>query len=319
MIQPATNQISKDNLSRHAIIALGGGGARGLAHLGALQAIEEAGIVIDRIVGVSIGSLVGAMSATGQTSHSATQHVLAYVTSRRFRTKQNALFGAHPKNSLTTGGMIAWYDRIRAYLWARQLLNRVFRRRSLLCGQVLEEVISHLIPDVDIAELPIPLSIVTIDLLTGHQVVLERGSIRKAIAASAAIPGIFPPVEWNGMLLCDVGVLDSLPVRMARSYATDQLVIGIDVGPTLEPISKCDSAIHVLLRMDEIAERLYRRVQIEEVDLLIKPEVGHIQWFDFCQPSRTVDLGRHAARLAINRFAQACHIDISEMLSFSNQ
>lgn len=289
---------------RRATVALGGGGARGLAHLGALQAIEESEVCLERIVGVSIGSLVGGLCACGNSTREVQQHVLTYVQSSEFVSKQAALFGAHPKSEMSTGGMLAWYDRIRAYLWASQLLNRIFRKPSLLPGRVLEEVIATLVPDIDIGDTHIPLSIVSIDLITGHQVVLERGSLRKAILASAAIPGIFPPVPWEGMLLSDIGVLDSLPSKVARSYNSD-LVIGIDIGPRMERMQRCDSALHALLRMDEIAERLVRRYAWQSVDLLIRPEVGHYQWFDFTDPHRLVQLGLEAGRDSLESYLAA--------------
>lgn len=289
---------------RHATLALGGGGARGMAHFGALQALREAGFDFGRIVGTSIGSLVGAMVAVEGNLDRSIDQVVNYVTSTEFEARQESLCGAHPKiDTSTTSGMLAWYDRIKSYLWARQLLSRVFRRRSLLSGTVLAEVIDDLVPDIDITQTLIPLSIVTVDLRSGHQVVLERGSLRKAILASAAIPGIFPPVEWQDMLLCDFGVLDSLPSHVARSYPSDVLV-GVDVGPSIQKTDDCQSALHVLLRMDEIGERMFRRYSQKLVDILIRPEVATFQWFDFSDPDSLIQAGLEAGRTALSLSGQ---------------
>ncbi len=297
------------NAKRRAVLALGGGGARGLAHLGAIQAVEEAGIEIERIVGVSIGSLAGALAAARSEVGEVAEAVLAFVHSPEFGRKQEALFGANPSpEGRVSTGLLAWYDRLRSYLWAQQLVHRVFRRRSILPGQVLDEVIASLVPDIDVSETKWPLSIVAVDLLSGYPVVIERGSLRKAIAASAAIPGIFPPVPWDGMLLCDLGVVHSLPSEVARSYASD-LVIGVDVGPRQEPIERCDSALHVLFRMDEIAERLVRRRSRELVDVLIRPQVGQCQWFDFSKSAEMIDEGLRAGRVAmrhVKNFDERC-------------
>ncbi len=287
------------------VLALGGGGARGLAHLGAVQAVRDSGFAIERIVGVSIGSLAGSMLALDQCTLRVQTTVLDYLASQEFRAKQESLFGTHPTKVRsakgTSSGLLAWYDQIKSYLWARHLLGRVFRRRSLLAGGVLESVIAKLIPDIDIADAPVPLSIVAVDLKHGLPVILERGSLRRAIAASAAIPGIFPPVEWNAMLLCDLGVLDSLPTTVARSYDSD-LVIGVDVGPQLELADHCDSALHVLLRMDEIGERLVRRHSQSNADILIQPQVGHCPWFDFAEPERLICEGLRAGQQAIAKW-----------------
>jgi NTE family protein len=285
--------------SRHATLALGGGGARGLAHLGAIQAVQEAGVAVDRIVGTSMGSLVGALAANSEPNVSVCDQAIGFLRSAEFASKQEALFGANPKPGMkSAGGLLGWYDRLRSYLWAQQLVHRVFRRRSILAGKVLEEVIADLIPDIDISETHIPLSVVTVDLLSGHQVVLERGSLRKAIAASAAIPGIFPPVEWDNMLLCDFGVIDSLPTRVARNYSHD-ILIAIDVGPERSSVENCESALHVLLRMDEIAERLVRRDSLPIADVLIRPDVGRFEWFDFSQPEPLIEAGLRAGRSAL--------------------
>ncbi len=298
------------NSKRRAVLALGGGGARGLAHLGAIRAVDEMGIEIERIVGVSIGSLVGALASARESINEVTENVVAFVQSAEFARKQNALFGVNPSpEARVSTGLLAWYDRLRSYLWAQQLVHRVFRRRSILPGQVLEEVIASLVPDIDIAETRLPLSIVAVDLLSGQQIVMERGSLRKAIAASAAIPGIFPPVPWEGMLLCDLGVVHSLPSEVARSYASD-LVIGVDVGPRQERIERCDSALHVLFRMDEIAERLVRRRSREMVDIFIRPNVGQCQWFDFSKSELMIEAGLQAGRAAVRHvknFDLHCH------------
>lgn len=281
------------------VVALGGGGARGLAHFGAMRAVLEAGYHVDRIVGTSIGSLAGGMISSSGDLDESIRQVVSYVNSPLFESKQESLCGANPKtDTIEPSGMLAWYDRIKSYLWARRLLSRVFRRRSLLSGRVLEEVIKELVPDIDISDTQIPLSIVAVDLKSGHQIVLEKGPLRKAILASAAIPGIFPPVEWDDMLLCDFGVLDSLPTQVAKSYA-DQLVIGVDVGPSTEHILDCESALHVLLRIDEIGERMYRRYSHRLADILIRPDVGRFQWFDFSQPDQLIASGLEAGRTAI--------------------
>lgn len=295
-IQPSTG--------RQAVLALGGGGARGLAHFGAAQAVYENGIQVQRVVGVSIGSLAGALLAQNGPSERVQQGLLQYLDSDEFASKQSSLFGTQSTNGRATSGLLGWYDQIKSYLWARHLLGRVFRRRSLLPGGVLEQVIAALVPDIDISDLPVPLSIVAVDLRSGHSIVLERGPLRRAIAASAAIPGIFPPVAWEGMLLCDLGVLDSLPTEVARSYASD-LVIGVDVGPYLSRDERCESALHVMLRMDEIGERLLRRYSLQRADILIRPNVGHCPWFDFTNAAQTILSGYDAGLSALNQWRRA--------------
>ena len=310
-LQMIANQreIELPDRRQSAVLALGGGGARGLAHFGAIQSVQEAGFEIVRIVGTSMGSLVGAVSACDDHIPRVSAQAVEYVTSDRFRAKQESLCGAHPKpEERSSSGMLAWYDRIKSYLWSRHLLSRVFSRRSLLSSQFMEEVIDALVPDIDISETEIPFSIVTVDLRSGRQVVLEHGSLRKAVLASAAIPGIFPPVEWDGLLLCDIGVLDSLPSEVAKSYGAS-VHIGVDVGPALQSTDDCESALHVLLRMDEIGERLLRRHALKNVDVLIRPEVGNCQWFDFSDPDELIQNGLRAGRHALAKWRNQRKLD----------
>ncbi len=296
MILPARNQLS-------AVVALGGGGARGLSHFGALRAILECDYSIDRIVGTSIGSMAGGVYAALGDLRAAIDAVMACVTSPEFRAKQVALCGANPVGDTShSSGLVAWYDRMKSYLWARHLLTRVFRRRSLLSSHLLEDVVNHLVPDIDISETRVPLSIVTVDLRSGHQVVLERGSLRKAILASTAIPGIFPPIEWDQYLLSDFGVLESLPTQVANAYkSVCASIIAVDVGPAAGPVDDCESALHILLRMDEIGETLLRKQSLLNADIVIRPHVGNVQWYDFSQPERLIASGLLAGRAILRR------------------
>ncbi len=277
-------------------LALGGGGARGVAHLGAIEVLVGAGFAVEHVVGVSIGSLVGAMFAFEPDIQSIQRRALAYLMSSSFQKHQQTLFGAHPHPGETsTGGMFTWYERVKAYLRANRLFQRVIRKPALLPGIVLHDVVENLLPEADISEAKVPLSIVAVDLRSGHKVVLERGPLRDAVRASSALPGIFPPVEFEGMLLCDVGVFDAVPTIEARAYATGP-VVAVDVASAIRPIPTCETALDVLMRMDEIGESLFRRQALAIADLVIRPPVADVEWFDFSTCERVLQAGRIAAR-----------------------
>lgn len=289
---------------RSAVVALGGGGARGLAHLGAMQAIGESGVQIERIVGVSMGGLVGAMCAIDPDIERVQGQALQLLASPIFQAKQEALCGAAPPTDEEhSGSTFSWYTRLKRVLDAHLRITRVATGPSLLDDAPLRESIEHLLPDCDIADLACPLSIVAVDLLSGQRVVLEKGPLRKAVAASAAIPGIFPPVPWDDMLLCDIGVIESIPTLIAQSYASD-LVIAVDVGQDPNRIERCDTALDVMMRLDDICERMMRRHVIEAADVIIRPEVGEIAWFDFSDPERLIERGRTAALESLQRLGQ---------------
>lgn len=291
-------------MNRHGTtLALGGGGARGMAHLGVIESMLEVGLAVDRIVGVSIGSLAGAMFAFDPDIEHVKKTALDYLLSESFQRHQAVLFGAHGsgKDADSTGGVFAWYSRAKDYLRANRIFHRVVSRPSLLPGVVLNDVVEHLLPEADIADAKVPLSIVSVDLRSGHKVVLERGPVREAVRASSALPGIFPPVEFEGMLLCDVGVFYSLPTTVARSYGSNR-VIAVDVSSEMQRLDKCETALDVLMRMDEIGESLFRKHVRDEADLVIRPDVSGVQWFDFSSPRELIDTGRKTGRNELRRW-----------------
>ncbi|MGI9471847.1 MAG: patatin-like phospholipase family protein [Rubripirellula sp.] len=283
---------------RKAVIALGGGGARGLAHLGAVQAIGESEVQTERIVGVSMGSLVGALCASEPDITRVISKSIQLLHSPIFQRKQKILFGAASPEEESFAGIFSWYGRVRKYLKAHRKLTRAVTSPSLMSDEPLQESIAYLLPDIDLQDLPIPLSIVAVDLLSGQRVVLEKGPLRKAVQASAAIPGIFPAVPWDDMLLSDIGVIESIPTVVAQAYASD-LTIAVDVGQNLTQIDKCNTAIEVLMRVDDICERLMRRQLLEAADVLIQPNVGSCPWFDFTHPEHMINEGHKAGHIAM--------------------
>ncbi len=171
-------------------LALGGGAARGLAHIGVLDVLVEAGIPIDAIAGTSMGSMVGAAYCAG------------LEISDLYRIAQS------------TG----WWD-IAGLTWPRQ---------GILSFEKMETFITNLIGDLDVRDLSIPYAAVATDLETGRPVVLREGPLARAVRASCSVPGVVAPVEWHGRLLCDGGVSDNLPDTAARMLGADY-VIGVDV------------------------------------------------------------------------------------------
>jgi NTE family protein len=232
------------------------------------------------------------------------QRTLDFLLAPEFKRKQRELFRAQPSEDIAdTGGLFSWYHSVAEYLQAHHTLSRAVTRRSLLPGALLEDVVNHLLPDADIAEATIPLGVAAIDLLTGRRVVLERGPLRRAVRASASLPGIFPPVEFDGMLLCDLGVLTSLPVRLARKY-DPRVLVGVDVGSNLKPLKQYATALDVLMRIIEIGETYFREELRAEADLVIAPDVGDVEWSDFTGADRLIAVGRAAARKALSNFSR---------------
>jgi len=283
--------------SRKITLALGGGGARGLAHIGVVQALTEAGFSIQRIVGVSMGSLVGALFASGLDYARVRQRAVHYLLSERFQLHQRTLFGLQGDPAEREMlGYFSWYVRIEQFLKAHSLFRRVLMQPGMLPGVLLDDVVENLVDDVNIESLPIPLSVVAVDLVSGHQVVIETGSLRDAVKGSSSLPGIFPPVPFGDLLLCDTGTFCALPARIAQSYA-ESPVLAVEVNTEIVPGARPSSALEVLIRVDEIGENYWRKHVRHHADVLIKPNVAHVPWYDFSSAVRLIELGDTATNL----------------------
>lgn len=296
-----------------AVIALGGGGARGIAHLGVMEAIGESRVQTERIVGVSIGSLMGGLCAVDPDIKRVQAAAIELLRSPVFSDKCHRMMGSASRVSPNRGDAQAigrsvdwlgqWYGRLLRIMHHGHRLTRLVRGPAVLSNAILNEAIETLIPEIDLRDTETPISVVAADLRSGLPVVLERGPLRRAILASTAIPGFFPPVEWDDMLLCDIGVLDAIPLAVARSYATET-TIGVDVGATLNQMDGFATAIDVVMRMEEIGERLCRRNALKHADVIIRPPVGNRPWYDFTAPEQLIEAGRSAARAVLRRHEQ---------------
>ena len=286
-------------------LALGGGGARGLAHLGVIAALRDAQLEIERLVGISIGSLVGALYAFHPDIDRVQERIVGFLASPAFRRHQQRLSASQGADRNGSEHSFSWWRRLTRFLRANYVCGRVLLRQSILPGDVLRHAANSLLPDADIADACVPLSVVAVDLLEGAPVILEKGPVRDAVCASASIPGIFPPVEFEGRLLCDIGVLNSLPTLATRSYPT-RCLVAVDVSSSLQAVNACQNAVDVLVRVNNIGENLFRRNVFAAADLVIRPEVGDVPWFEFSNPSRLIRLGREAARGAVPGILDRC-------------
>jgi len=295
-------------LTRQSAVVLGGGGARGLAHLGAMQAIAENGFQVERIVGVSIGALAGAMLGTHSDVATVQKEVVSLLQSTAFQRHQAQFLGAAQAHHASQHHAASpkksrWYRQVQRLVAARRHLSRAARGSSALPGKVLRELVNALVPDVQIEDLRFPLSIVTVDLLTGKRVVLESGSLRDAVQASASIPGVFPAVNIEGQLLCDIGVIDSLPTVIAKAHQPE-LLVAVDVGQPERSLIRCDSPVEAILRMQSIAEQHLRQGSLQLADIVLRPGAQNA-WFDFTNPLEVIETSYDA----VMRQLQACRFD----------
>ncbi|HUK55905.1 MAG TPA: patatin-like phospholipase family protein [Nitrospiria bacterium] len=247
-------------------LVLGGGAARGFAHVGVIRVLEREKIPIDMIVGTSVGSLIGAIYAAG---------------------------AAGPN-----------LERIALQLERDDLVDYsiLALRKGLIIGDRLERFVSEKVGVSRIEDLKLPFAAVATDIRTGERVILDRGPLATAVHASCALPAVFQPVELDGKLLVDGGVLEPLPVPTAKFLGAD-VTIAVDVGTRIKKIQSSD-VVTVVIQALSISGAEMRRRHALEADVLIHPDVNGVGAFDFAQKERCVEAGAAAAREALPRIRE---------------
>ena len=241
-------------------LALGGGGARGLAHIHIIEAFDELGIRPVVIAGSSIGAIMGAGMAAGLSGAEIREHTLATVGQRR-----------EIVNRL-------W--RLRPASWSEAMTNG-FRFGQFSIERVLKAFLPEAIPAM-FSELDIPLKVVVTDYYGQTEQLCETGDLRKALAASAALPAVFMPVKIDGRVMIDGGIYNPIPFDHLRGLA--EIVVGVDVvggpdgdGKTIP--SRIDSLFGAsqLMMQSIIAMKLKE----EAPDILVRPDIGRYRVMDF--------------------------------------
>lgn len=218
-------------------LALSGGVAKGIAHIGVIKALIELGVPIDAIAGTSSGSLVGALAAAGVTPEEMEQ-----------LTRQTR-----------------WRDLVRP----------VLPRLGLLDSGPMQRFLTSLLGDRRIEDLAVPYAAIATDIETGQEVVLTRGPVAQAVRASCAVPGFFRPVRIDGRLLVDGGVSNNVPANVPRRLGVD-FVIAVDLSGRLGPELTRKSVLSILLRSFEIMQHDKRAIEVKGADVVIRPRVEGI-------------------------------------------
>lgn len=279
-------------------LVLSGGGARGAAHVGVLKVLEELRIPVDCVAGTSMGALVGGFYAAGWSPERIEQELLAIRWTELFR-------GEAPRRNLSFRRK---EDDLRYIDFEAGIRNG---RLALPHGAAASSVLDFLLQSKtlsvagihDFDRLPIPFRALASDLVTGEEVVLASGELSLALRASMSIPGIFPPVETEGRLLVDGGVLNNLPVEAARAMGAD-VVVAVDIGTPLLKKNQLGSLTGIAFQALSLAAQ--RRVDAQKLlaDVLLEPDLGTVAMLDFPRMDDAIRSGEAAARGASERLAR---------------
>lgn len=275
-------------------LVLGGGGARGAAHIGVLEVLEELRVPVDCIVGTSMGALVGGSYAAGRSP--------AAMAERVGQTDWTDIFIDEP-------------DRADVKLRKKQLDDQTFPgleigvasgsaafRSGAVAGDKIKFFINELV-GADrgqrlIQTLPVPTWIIATDIASGAKVVLKQGSLSQAMRASMSVPGLMVPVVIDDRKLVDGGLVDNLPVNEARKLCAD-VVIAVDVGTPLLKADEISGVLSVAVQMINILTNQNVEASLgslSKTDLLIRPDLGTVTAADFNKHADAIEAGRKAAR-----------------------
>ena len=255
-------------------LALGGGAARGLAHIGVLRALVREGIPIDIITGTSMGAVVGgAFAATGDIAE-IERKVRGLLTSDEFqRTRMSFL-----RETKKTRGSLLYSV---SSLVRRGIVYGVSTMRpSFVSAERFAISLGRILPDVEVRTTPIRFAASAVDLETAEEVILCHGKLREVAAASAAIPGILPPRRLHGRLLIDGGWADKIPVLPAFRLGAD-VVIAVDISADLDNGKGYTRGVDIVMRANMIKDTVMTELQCRLADIVIEPMVKKIHWADF--------------------------------------
>lgn len=283
-------------------LVLGGGGARGAAHIGVLKVLERERIPVHAIAGTSIGAVVGGLYAAGYSADEI-ERIIGSVDWTDVFHDGSARADVPMRQKETDLGNVANFEigltngrlAVPTTLVRGQKLGLLLRR--LFLGR------SH-IQSFD--ELPIPFRCVATDIGMVKPVVFESGDLALAVRASMAVPGAFAPVQYEGKVLVDGGIVDNIPIDVAREMGVDRLIV-VDVGQPLAPPEKVDTTFSILVQMVSgmMRDRTQERLQtLSSRDLLLTPELGELTSMNFPHAVAGIAAGERAAEAVIERLRE---------------
>ena len=279
-------------LSRFSLV-LGGGGARGLAHIGVLKVLEREGLRPGLIVGTSMGAIVGGMYAQCANAGIVEERMTRLIRSKPFRRIVLDAF-AHEGAPDSLGTVNALYGRMkRGY----GILKSVWSP-GIVQAPVLVDFLSHLLDDVPFKKCVIPFAAVSCDLLTGSDVVCRTGPMLIAVAASSAIPGVVSPVNLRGRWLVDGAPTSMVPVDVALQLSRLPAV-AVTVTRSVRGKRTMTNAIDVVLRAGTIARMRLAEYNLKNAAVVLRPGVGSYGWAEFQSISRLVAEGERVAEKAL--------------------
>lgn len=275
-------------------LVLSGGSARALTHLGALAELLTNRIVPDMIVGTSMGAVIGALYAYYRDISKVRETVQGLIESDLFMKTVSIASDEQPETNL--GG---FFNRFLGLFRKGVYYTHSLTRSALVPVDTYLEIMTDLLPECDLSELPIPFASVAMDSLTGEEIVITRGSLVAAVSASSAVPGILPQISHGGRALVDGGWLDNVPVAPAIALGA-HCVLALDSSLDIDGLGPLPtSAIEHVFRCNEITRIRLMQHRKQHADVLVRPQIGETNWSHFSCIDRCSAAGENAVRVML--------------------
>ena len=269
---------------------LGGGAARGLAHIGVLRSLEESAIAYDIIIGVSMGAFIGNIYAIVPESDFVKNRVRQWLNSDAV---QNSVVMSYHKRMKESARNII--KKINAFATRTGVLGRTLLTPAMLAAEEVSEAFYPYIAPINLENTRLPFACNAVSLNTGAISVFSSGPMRPAVLASAAMPMVFPPVEIGGQYYCDGGVLDKVGLDAAQMLKVKKTIV-VDVSnENSEPVA-LRNALDIMLRTEEIASIYRRERQLKKATVVLRPIRGNIHWADYSMIDEMIDMGYEETR-----------------------
>ena len=268
-------------------IALGGGGVRGAAHVGVLQEIDNAGIKVDRISGVSAGAVIGCLYAYSLDGKWVEDHFRKIWSSQSFNGLTSKLFFDNGSTKSFTSG-------IKKTLTDHLIALMSLHRSSLIKNDQLRDILKILVPFQNFDQLKIPLKIISTDIESGEDVISEKGNLIDALLKSCSIPGVMEPIMDDGRLIVDGGV--SMPIPIPPLAENCDVTVAVDIGVYNFDKLKNPNAKSIKIRSDIITSNRLKLRLISDADLVIRPDTRGLHWSRFDSGEILLENGKREGR-----------------------
>ena len=253
-------------------IALGGGGVRGAAHVGVLQEIDNAGIKVDRISGVSAGAIIGCLYAYSLDGKWVENHFREIWSSQSFNGLTSKIFFDNGSEKSFSGG-------IKKTLTDHVIALMSLHRSSLIKNDQLRDILKMLVPIRNFDQLEIPLKIISTDIESGEDVISEKGNLIDALLKSCSIPGVMEPIMDDGRVIVDGGV--SMPIPISPLAENCDVTVAVDIGVYKFDKLKNPNAKSIKIRSDIITSNRLKLRLVSDADVVIRPDTRGLHWSRF--------------------------------------